>query len=433
MKPFRFLVVFSFAILVFGFSQANAAVQDEITERQKQIEEIQRQIEKYQAEIQTSQSKARTLGNEIAKLNAQIKEIALNIRSLELSITQTSAEINLTESQIFDAETKIAKQRETLAQYLQIAYESDQETLAEIILKNDDLSDFFNDLNSLRINQENLKVSIQNIRTLKIDLEDKQNQLEDKRTEFEKLKNLEVLEKRSLDQNKNASGKLLKDTKGQESKFQDLVKRSKKDIDALRAQVAFLELNGISVEDAIKYGQLAAIRAGIRPSYLIAVLEIESGLGRNVGKCNRAEDPSEKKWQNIMHKRDHDPFLQVTSLLGLDANSTAVSCPQFVNGRRYGWGGAMGPAQFIPSTWVAYAAEVSRLTNHNPANPWLIEDAFMAAAVKLARGGATAQTRTAEIAASKAYYSGNSRCSTAPCNSYANSIQRKAEEIAKNL
>ena len=134
-----------------------------------------------------------------------------------------------------------------------------------------------------------------------------------------------------------------------------------------------------------------------------------------------------------MHTRDHEPFKAVTASLGLNINTTPVSCPQYVNGRRYGWGGAMGPAQFIPSTWVAYASEVSSLTNHNPANPWVIEDAFVAAAVKLARGGATAQTRATEGAASKAYYSGNSRCSSAPCNSYANAIQRKAIEIDKNL
>ena len=82
---------------------------------------------------------------------------------------------------------------------------------------------------------------------------------------------------------------------------------------------------------------------------------------------------------------------------------------------------------------MGYRDEVSELTGHQPANPWLIEDAFVAAAVKLARAGATAKTRASEIAASKAYYSGKSNCSTAPCNSYANSIQRLAAEIQKNL
>ena len=41
----------------------------------------------------------------------------------------------------------------------------------------------------------------------------------------------------------------------------------------------------MSAEDAVKYGQLAAIGAGIRPAFLLAELEQESALGSNVGKC----------------------------------------------------------------------------------------------------------------------------------------------------
>ena len=44
-----------------------------------------------------------------------------------------------------------------------------------------------------------------------------------------------------------------------------------------------------------------------------------------------------------------------------------------------------------------------------------------------------AKTVAAEKAASKAYYSGRSTCSSAPCNNYANAVQRKAAEIEANL
>lgn len=410
-----------------------AAVQDEIAERQKQIEEIQRQIDAYQQQISVTQGQSKTLQSEINKLNAQINSITLTIRSLELSINNTTQEIGTTEEQIDDATQTMSKHKEALAQYIQLAYENDQVSLTEIMLNNDDLSDFFTKLNNLRVNQDNLRITIQSIKDLKLSLEQKQEELENKKTEFEKLRNLEALEKRELDVNKNSVNKLLKDTKGQEAKYQELVKKSQKDLEALRAQITYLELAGVTAEDAVKYGQLAAIATGIRPAYLIAVLEVESGLGRNVGKCNRATDPPEKHYTNIMKPdRDVEPFKVIAAELGLDPNTTAVSCPQYVNGKRYGWGGAMGPAQFIPSTWMGYKEEVSRIVGR-AANPWNIEDAFTAAAVKLARGGANAKTRAAEVAASKQYYSGNSKCSTAPCNSYANSIQRKAEEIEKNL
>ncbi|MDP3793085.1 MAG: hypothetical protein Q8Q89_05175 [bacterium] len=430
-----FGVVFVFLLSTFYFLLSTfvfGAIEDEIATRQQQIDEIQRQIEEYQKQIETNQSQARTLETEINSLNAQVRQIELTIRSLELSINQASSEISDVELQVTDLESKILKHRDALAQFLKITYENDQKTLTEILLSNDNLSDFFTIINDVRANQENLQLTIEEVRNIKTDLEQRQENLEEKRSEFERLRGLEAIEKRSLDGTKSSKNKILKDTKGQEKKFQELVGKSKKDLEALRAQITYLAQNGVTAEEAVKYGQLAAIATGIRPAYLIAVLEVESGLGRNVGRCNRAEDPSEKHWQKIMHIRDHNPFLIITSKLGLNPDITAVSCPQYVNGRRYGWGGAMGAAQFIPSTWLAYEEEVSRIVGR-PANPWSIEDAFMAAAVKLARGGATAKTRVAEVAASKAYYSGKSYCSNAPCNSYANAIQRKATEIEKNL
>ncbi len=93
----------------------------------------------------------------------------------------------------------------------------------------------------------------------------------------------------------------------------------------------------------------------------------------------------------------------------------------------------MGPAQFIPSTWLSYAADVKRLTGHATANPWNTIDAFTAAAIKLARGGASSMTRAGEIGAAKAYIGGSSTCSQAICISYSNTILQKAAIIEQNL
>jgi peptidoglycan hydrolase CwlO-like protein len=419
-------------LFVFCGIAVNAAIQDEISGRQQQIEELQKQIDDYQKQIDANSSQAKTLESEIKALNNQVRQIELTIRSLELSINQTSDDIIETEGKIFDAEDKISKHKDAIAEYLKLTYESDQKTLTEILLSKANLSDFFTAINNVRVNQEKLRVAIGDIRKVKSDLENEQSELEEKKSEFERARNLEAIERSSLNGVKSSKDKILKDTKGQEKKFQELVLKSKKSIEILRSEITYLAQNGVTAEEAIKFGNLAALRTNIRPAFLIAVLEVESGLGRNVGRCNRPEDPPEKHWQNIMHTRDHQPFKNVTSALNLDINNTAVSCPQYVNGRRYGYGGAMGPAQFSPSTWQSYAAAVSEIVGR-PANPWMIEDAFTAAAVKLAKGGATAQTRAAEVAASKAYYSGKSNCSTAPCNSYANAIQRKATEIEQSL
>ncbi len=410
-------------------SETSNGVKDEIADRQRQIDEIQKQIDDYERQIEETHSKSQTLGNEIAGMNAKISQLTLEIRSLELSIKQTSVEISDTETKISDASDKILKHKNALGQFIKVLYEADRKTLTEVLLKNDRLSDFFSNLNSIQVTQNNLESTIKSIKGLKNELEGHQNDLEDKKSDLEKEKRLQDISKSDLNKNKADKNKLLQETKGQESKFQQLVKKSQKDIEAIRGEITYLEQNGVTAEEAVKYGQLAAIRTGIRPEYLIAELEHESRLGANVGKCNRAGDPPSKGYRVIMKPgRDIEPFLTITAQLGLDPETTAVSCPQ-----SNGWGGAMGPAQFIPSTWMGYKDEVAQLTGHNPANPWNIEDAFIAAAAKLSRAGADSKTRAGEVAASKAYYCGNPKSARSACINYANRVQALALEIAKNL
>lgn len=425
----KICTILTIALAVAPLIGAFASVQDDIVFKSRQIEEIQRQIDQYQRQIESTRSQARTLQGEITGLNAQIGQIILELKSLGISISKTNLQIGATQAKISAAEGKISKDQVILAQYLRIVYQNDRETLTNILLKNETISDFFNDLNSVKTNQDNLKDAIVSIKELKVDLEERKNELENQKDELQRQERLEQIEKRSLDQSKTLKDKLLKDTKGQESKFQEMVKEGQLRIQRIEAEIFYLNQNGVSVDDAIKYGNLAALATGIRPAFLLAELEIESGIGQNVGKCNRAGDPPSKSYRVVMKPdRDIQPFLAITAQLGLDAETMPVSCKP-----AYGWGGAMGPAQFIPSTWLGYAAEVARLVGRVIANPWNIEDAFTAASIKLARGGATGKTPVAEIAASKTYFSGNSRCSTAACNSYANTVQRVAAELERNL
>jgi membrane-bound lytic murein transglycosylase B len=67
----------------------------------------------------------------------------------------------------------------------------------------------------------------------------------------------------------------------------------------------------------------------------------------------------------------------------------------------------MGPAQFIPSTWVLYRDRVGNITGKIPANPWDIRDAFIASALLLKDNGATSGETQAEWKAAMRYFSGS--------------------------
>jgi membrane-bound lytic murein transglycosylase B len=118
--------------------------------------------------------------------------------------------------------------------------------------------------------------------------------------------------------------------------------------------------------------------------------------------------------------RDVQPFMTITSALGLNPYQTPVSCPL-----SYGYGGAMGPAQFIPSTWVLpdFNSRIqSALNISTMPNPWSPLDAFMASGIYLSDLGANSTSYTAQKNAACKYYSGQA-CGYARGNtSYGNSV-----------
>ncbi len=437
MRRVVILPIFLFLMAIFWPFSADAGLQEEIDARNQQIEEIQKQIDAYQQQIEESSSREQTLAGEIAQLNAQINKVQLEIKSLDIAIGQTGLEIQDTQTGIQNATDQLQLQKEVLAKYMRILYELDKENLTRVLLSNAKLSDFFNNLKNLGDIQDNLQATIVSIKDLKANLEQNESDLEDKKTELGQLKGLQQVEKSNLNSTTGEKNAILKETKGQEAKFQQLVKQSQQDIARIRDQISYLIQNGITAEEAVKFGQLAAIRTGIRPEYLLAELNQESGLGINVGKCfitdltsgaSRHITTGQVFARGINPTRDLPSFLIITAELGKDPLQTPISCWP-----GYGWGGAMGPAQFIPSTWMGYRDEVTRLTGHNPANPWSIEDAFVAAAAKLARDGADSKTRAGEIAASKKYFCGNSKSTASNCINYANTVQDKAAIIAQSL
>lgn len=443
-KSAKFLIISTLVLpfFIYPFWASGVTTEEFIRNKNQQIEELTKQIEAYQKEIEERQKQGKTLSGEVEILNKRVAQIQAEIRSLALAIEKANGEISQTVSQIGEAEDKITKHRSALAYALRVLDQQEQENLLEVILKNDSLSDFFGNLTQIKNTQENLKTEITTIKDLKNGLEDKEDTLRTQKKDLESLKSIQEIGKKSVEQTKAEKNNLLKVTKGEESRFQGLVKKSKTDIEKIRAQIYYLEQNGISAEDAVKFAQLAAVGVGIRPAFLLGILEIESKLGQNVGTGNWQNDmyqcylrlsqiakTAEKKQYYLNRaETEKNAFLAIIGKLGLNPDSVKVSREP-----SYGCGGALGPAQFIASTWLGYEEEITRLTGHSPPNPWSAEDAFTASAIKLGKAGATAKTRTAESAAARAYISGSASCSTSTCNSYTNAVLRKADELEQNL
>jgi hypothetical protein len=127
--------------------------------------------------------------------------------------------------------------------------------------------------------------------------------------------------------------------------------------------------------------------------------------------------------------RDTVPFERITKALGKDWSTTPVSCPQ-----PGGYGGAMGPTQFIPSTWELFEARIKSTLGVEATNPWNAGHAIMATGIYLQDVGAALQTYTAERNAACRYYSGRACPGTGGAvDAYGTSVVNKAAKFQQDI
>jgi len=124
------------------------------------------------------------------------------------------------------------------------------------------------------------------------------------------------------------------------------------------------------------------------------------------------------------------PLLQtILKELGRNPLTTRVSCPLSV-----GYGGAMGPAQFIPSTWNLIKGRIAGALGKSVPDPWNPADAIMASSILLKDSGAAAQTYTAEWNAACKYYSGRPCTDPTVKNAfYGNSVMALATKMQADI
>lgn len=403
----------------FSFAQVATSTLDQLDPQQRkedlrdQMQSLRLEIDQYRGEIRQKQSEEKTLGGEIAILNSQIKKTTLELQQTALAIRQTELVMESNRDKISEFEEKIVHEKTLISNIMRSIYQEDSRDIVELIFSSGDISDFFEYSAYLDDLQASLYQASENVKSAKGNIEKEQEALFEEQDTQERLEALQEIQKDGLDAREADKHHLLHITRGEKVEFERILAQKNADIEQIRNQIFLLEGVGIEMplHKAYEIAKAASDKAGVRPAFLLAVLKQESSWGKNVGQCYLV-DPNTgagrgKNTGNIYPRtmkptRDVGPFLQITEELYRDPYNTLVSCPH----PNYGYGGAMGPAQFLPSTWMGYRDRVAEILGHVP-DPWDLDDAFTASAVKLARGGATGQTYDTEWKAAMIYYAGS--------------------------
>ena len=407
------------------------------TELEAELKKIETQILEYEKELALTKTEKQSLTNKINQLKKEQNKLALQIKSTNIQIKELGQQLSTTETTIQKTTDKLNKLGEEMGQILRIVQERSEKSLLEILGETGAITAFFAEVETLEQLSQNLTSLTGQTKDAKKELENQYDDLETKQGEKKNLLAIQVLQNQNLRNKTNEQNKILKDTQGKEVKYQTMLSDSKKKAQEIRNRI--YELLGVSAQitfgEALEIATLVSKETGVRPVFILAILTQESNLGKNVGTCNRPGDPPSKGWKEVMKPdRDQNPFLAITQELNMDPDITPVSCPmKDANGKRIGWGGAMGPAQFIPSTWLLYKDRVTAITGKSKASPWDVRDAFLAAALLLKDNGATGAGSNAEWKAAMLYFSGSTNSKFRFYGDNVLALVKKYEEDIKAL
>lgn len=404
------IVVFAFSLFFFNLTTAQTP-EEERSALEKELQALEEKITQYESDIGSVQKEKKTLQNQITilqqkikKLDTQVQQGTLMIKDLKIQITETGEAIDKTDDQLL-------RNKEKLKESLRAIYQEERKTGLETILANQRLSDFFNDLSNLETLSTKLAQVLDNIKTAKVLLEGEKESLDKQKNDLQKTINVQTLQKQSSVETKKLQETILEQTKGKEALYQQYLEETKKRAAEIRSRI--FEIIGVAQAptfgQAYEIAKIVSKATGVRAAFLLAVLTQESNIGKNVGQCyidtsntgDGTRISNGQKIAKVMSKTNVPLFLQITRELGRDSYHTPISCPIPSVG---GYGGAMGPAQFIPSTWMAYKNKIQGQTSRT-ADPWNINDAFMAAGLYLGDLGAT--NASSEFRAAMKYFSGS--------------------------
>lgn len=407
------------------------------TQLQNELNQLEKEIAENQAVVEKLSAQGKSLSSEVTTLNAQIKKAQLQVQATQVAIKQLDSNITVHQRTISTLSEKLQNEKDSLAQILRRTNEIDTMSLVELAFSAEDISTLLRDLDSYVFVKRELGESYEEITGTKLQTEGEKAALEEKRSQQQEVAQLQLAAKAKVQQQQQAKQSLLAATKGEESRYQAIVATKQRTAGQIRAELFGLAGGGgkIPLPTAIEYAKTASRITGVRAAFILAILSQETDLGANVGQCLVTNlETGDGKGKNtgtpfsgIMKvPRDTVPFKQIMDKLGRDWSTTPVSCPQ-----PGGYGGAMGPTQFIPSTWLSFESRIKSALGVAATDPWNPLHAIVATGLYLGAVGGGGGNYAAEHTAAAKYYAGGAWASSG--QAYANSVMDKASTFQNDI
>ena len=442
-KLFLFLIAFSltsyFLLPTSALSQS-ACTSDtggkSRAQLELELEACNKEIEQWTSTLNKTQQESASFQRDVSALTAKINAAQANIKAKNIAISNLAKDIAEKQSEINVLDNRIVIGKKAIAEILRKTNDINSYSLVEALLSDKNLSEFFVDIDTYASTEEALENLFAELRNTKALTESEKLALDKKRQAEAAARAAIEAAKKEVEVSQAEKKTLLAISQNNEKTYaQVLADRQAKAAQIRAVLFPLVDAGAIPFGTALQYAEAASAKTGVRPALILGILQQESNLGANVGRCvitNLSSGQTKSVttgavFSNGIHPTRDLPLLQkILNDLGRDPLTTRVSCP--VAGIA-GYGGAMGPTQFIPSTWNLIAGKISTATGKATPDPWNPADAIMAAAILLQGNGAAAGSYEAERNAACKYYSGRTCGAAKHIASYGNQVMGRASNI----
>lgn len=222
---------------------------------EEKIKELEAKARSYEELIKVKQQEAASLKKQISLIESQIGKLEVEIELTQQKINQLILQIENLQLKIEEKEKEIAHQKEMLGELIRAIDRSDQESLIEIILKNDNFSEFLNQIEYIEVLQKEVQGALKVIKELKAKLESEQEELEIKEDASQDYKGQLEAQKQTLMASQSSRTVLLQRTQGQENTYQRLLQNIE-----IQKRSILGDINRLRQEKAKELARLQALQ-----------------------------------------------------------------------------------------------------------------------------------------------------------------------------
>ncbi len=364
--------------------------EDKIHDLKKDIKKIEKSKQKDVQEANVIKGGINILSRDITNIQGQISETEKTLEELKNNIKEKEENIEKNKKKMAAIVRRMNRQKIDLKMIVL----DDSKGVKEYIKSRDSMEGL----------QRNILHSL--------------NELKEERRNLEKVKEEKAEAKDALDSQKSGLERekvkkswLLGEKNKEISKHDEKIKGIQRKIDKLNSTLSSFLGKSFNAKDIVEAVKFASKKTGVRKEFLMAMLDKETDLGRFTGGCT---------YKNTrMRDSDKSEFKKICKSLDYNYKKKKISCSL-----SYGYGGAMGVAQFMPTTWKGYKSRISSKTGNNPPDPWDLGDGIVAMALYLKDKGGDKKSGEYEAAA-RYYCGGNWHRSV--CYNYANTVKSWAK------